>query len=180
MGVDPGTNQLGLAFMVLDNNFNIVRITSRTINPLDIYNHDLLVYTRKKDLDYKQRTNYICKDITTIIHSVEPDICSIETPFINMRRPMSFIVLQFHFDMVVNSITAAKDNIALFKYAPQSLKSSIGVSGKKGKEVVKNALIGIEEINKCMDRVNNMSEHEFDAVSACYCQLKRMRESKIV
>lgn len=120
------------------------------------------------------RTHYIARAMNRYLHITQPDVVAIETPFVNMRMVNSFIVLQEHFKQL--SITINKHSLPMFPFSPLTIKASVGASGIKGKSVMTDRVLSIDEIVGNMStHPTEMSEHAIDAICACYTFLTKSR-----
>ena len=178
-GIDPGTSKFGVAWMQYDSVTGVVgRIEAATIDPYHEYAADLYSQHLRTELNAHLRTELITRVLSRYLVSVQPDMCVIETPFINMRMPKSFIILSSHFEAISNCVDSYR--IPIFPQSPQSIKKEMKAAGKKGKQIMMDNLIANHELTSQMiQNPTDLSEHAIDAIAACYCFVKKSRRGEL-
>lgn len=179
MGIDPGTVDLGVAFLAYDSHTgDVVDIFTRNINAYDIHRNTDQHYLRREDLDASYRTDLMVEQLHRLVRMKDPDFLAIEAPFSNPSRVNTFAILVLHFRKLLNmGIDADLDT---YKFAPTSVKKSFSCTGKKGKGCMRESLREIDELHSVLNKpVSDMSEHEIDAVAVCYTALLKARKGEL-
>lgn len=174
MAVDPGLNNIGTAIFDIDlePKPKITRIVAETLKSDRVsrvcdYDSDLVddAFIRKQNMI--SATLLLCRQY-------RPDIFVIESPFFDRNRPSSFAILSEIMFGLFSGVLEIDPNTVLQKYAPQYIKAVLGVAGIKGKEVVKEALSGVEVVTSVLTPdVSVLDEHSIDAAAIGYTYLVR-------
>lgn len=176
MGIDPGTSTFGVACMDYDSDV-MTNIAAYTISATDEFSADPYTPYSRAELDAEVRTELILRCLTRYIAHIQPQLCLVETPFINMRMPLSYVVLSRHFRSITDCL--GRNGIPYIAYSPLTIKAGMGCAGKKGKVVMFDSLMANPELTSQMvvDPLS-LSEHAIDAISACYCFVNKERKGE--
>lgn len=166
MGIDPGLNNLGIGKIIVDQPDKVlVSIDSLTIQS-----------EKRRDLsglDEEDYGTFLRKLLSLKIYFREeldrfkPDIIVSESPFFDRRKPGSFEYLVSIMLMLRTTVIEYNPNVPFFTTSPSEIKMWLGVAGQKGKEVVKEGFLVKPELVRLVgERINTMTDHEIDAVSA--------------
>ena len=177
MGIDPGTTTFGVGFIDANEELTIQSVFADTVLPQHEYSQSLYSPVPREGLNAFERTRLICGVVDRFINYYSPDIVCIETPFINMRMPKSFVILSQHFNDIKSEV--ARHHLPILDLSPQTIKKGMGVAGKKGKDPMLASFKANPELmgNLTAD-VSSLSEHAIDAVSAAYCLITKMRSGE--
>lgn len=168
MAIDPGSNMLGVAIYELDEDLEIVNIETVSIN---IKVHQLEIVF----LDpLMQRLAYLRKYLKSILEEHEPTLVTIESGFINSKRPAAVIPLTHAMSTLLNTIIDFDPLIKIFRVSPSVIKINVGASFKADKDEVTEMVGRIPEIKKHID-VRSLTEHEVDGIAINYTCLKTIR-----
>lgn len=170
IGIDPGNN-LGISIFHIDNNFNILDITTYT-HCLD---HFYFSISPNKIIN---KLYYLKSIITNLLDYYHPLSVSIESAFMNNKFPKAIMNLSQYVGTIELSVREYSSFIKVFKYAPKYVKSVI-CKGDANKEDMLTNIKKIEEINKHLD-YSNITEHSIDATAIAYTSLIEIREDPFI
>lgn len=163
--VDPGFNNLGVS---------IFKIETRTGRILDIQIETIVTdkapsYSGFSDEYVPERLFKLRKiydNFKTLCRHYNPAILAHETPFYNPRMPAAFGSLVEVLDAVKNATLNWNSNIYIEGLSPQSVKKGVGAAGKKGKDVMMDAVLSIPEIKDVIDfPLDELTEHCIDSMA---------------
>lgn len=170
MGIDPGSNTLGISLISVDVvERRIIATHAHTITGERLGGSEWVAALhgdrfRRIDNLGQYLHAYLCK------HA--PLCVAVEAPFFNPRRPYAYGVLM----EVMAEIRAI---VRLYDYwqtpyliDPSSVKNAVGAPGNAKKEVVRDAIFEITELNPIMD-LGTLDEHSLDAIAVAYTRVQR-------
>lgn len=169
---DPGLSTTGVA---------VYDVNSRTGQILRIYAYTIYTDQVKHwtDLDVETATERQYRlvklgwAVRSAIELYNPIVVCCEAPFYHPKMPMAFVSLSEVIGMIRNSVLSYNHNIPFHVVEPQLVKKGVGVSGKKGKEVVCAALSNYPEIIQNLQvSLSDLDEHAVDAIAVGYATLK--------
>lgn len=167
MGIDPGINKTGYAF-IEDNNGKYKLLKSGIINSPSYYVKNKIKYK----IELKDRLKNINLNITNLLKNNNPDVISIENPYYNKVNPHSLITQ----GETIGAILIVCSDYPVFRYSPLEVKSAVGVKplskkekklGIYSKNLVENSIRAIFNIKD----YNFKSDDEVDAIAIAYCHL---------
>lgn len=170
VGIDPGTNFTGVAIFSISLPYLKIEKIDTVLIDVNGLENPLITGT-----DLQHRLFKIHSWLTDILKFYNPFTVSIESPFINPRRPGAVIPLAQVLFCLEHAVRMYSPYIHLGKFPPSNVKNAIGVKGGEHKLPMLEALLRIKEIN---DKVNpkTLSEHEIDACAIAYAQLQVFKE----
>jgi len=167
LGIDPGSNFVGLAWLEVDVYCNVVSIDHFTI---DLANPVYGVYPNTLN-DRLRRLNGIIFDLCL---DYNPFWLAIEAGFINRFRPAAY-------GPIAKSIFAIEDAFLSYlgmnkitEYPPSIVKRKIAQQGLANKDSMRDAIMSISEINRFINPT--ATEHEIDAIAIGYTKILEIRE----
>ena len=174
IGIDPGSNTLGVAVYIIDDNFSITSIKSFVINTTAIE-------ADTKASKLSRKLLYTRKTLKTIFGEADDIIgLSLEAPFIYGTRPAAVIPLAAMKGIIEELILYRNPRVLLRAISPSVVKKSIGVHGNSGdKEDILRALKEVQEITSKID-VDVLTDHEWDAITIGYELLNYLRNNPYV
>lgn len=177
LAIDPGLNYTGVAHYQVDNKSKeILSIDSLTINTNTLKN------TRWIDQEiHNERTIKLIKlkdAIQEIVLRTNPQIVVFENNFYNPSMPTAYKALIESVLTIKVAIMDINNNIPFTNIEPLLIKKTVGaLKGVKGKEVVKEAIMNINEIsNLILHDIDTLDEHSVDAIAIGYTFLKLSME----
>jgi len=170
LGIDPGTTTLGCCKMEVDNlSRALVGYETHNISSPFEYTNTYLRDNVHGDLTPAERMRIILDAIFRALDTWVPDLIVIEEPFMNKRKPGAFKPLYQQVLAYQAELSAAYPDAINLLYSVQEIKSSIGVSGKKGKEPVYEGVLAHSELYPLLTSNHELlSEHEIDAIVIAY------------
>lgn len=119
LGIDPGTKKSG---------YGIIKANQSHLEPLDFG-----VIKPPALADDSQCCVVLFNGFEKLLESYKPDAVSIETQFVNKNASSSFKIVMARSMAIV---TAARQNIPVFTYAPKKAKLAVAGNGSASKEQV--------------------------------------------
>lgn len=178
LSIDPGLNNIGIS---------VFTIESKTQKVLSIESFTIEVekLTDTSGLDDNDSELRLRKLVTIrnkfkeLLEEHQPSVVVSESPFFNPRMPIAFECLVQAIVMITAAIVQHNKNLVLLKLSPQEIKKAIGVAGKLGKDVVKEAVQKIDEIvSLLVEGLDPLSEHAIDSLAVGYCELQLRRKEQ--
>lgn len=168
MGVDPGTENLGLSLGVCDFNtpkyvielgetFNISHLTHKTNAYLT---------------EFQSRNISMCTSVYNIVyqmvHDLQPDLVICESPYLNKRFPLSYMLLSLCSQAIQQAVKDYSIFIRFEFIDPASAKNGVGVKGNSSdKNDMRQAILSnpyiVSDIN-----LNSFDEHTLDSIAIGY------------
>ncbi len=169
VGVDPGTNTMGLASITFDcETFKIHSCFANTYHseklPGFSYLFELHPDRMMKLYRHKQNVyNFLC--------DLQPIALVIESPFINMRMPGAVGALTEVVLCVKQAAIEYDYYMPIYMIEPSNVKRAIGVSGAADKNNVRAGLQNNKELLQAFNgSIDHLDEHSVDAVCVAYAQ----------
>jgi len=167
MGVDPGSNHIGVAIFTLSNSGEIVSIVTRDITAEGIKSG----VPFHKPIHYKLK--FISDSFKEILAEFNPKLVCFESGFINPHRMNSIIPLTKALAVMELAVIELDSKPFMVYLAPQEAKRKIGADFKLGKDGVVQALTMIDEVFNHVDP-HLVSEHVADAIMLGYVAVRDM------
>lgn len=171
LGIDPGTDTLGVA--VLDLNLELHTITL-------VYVTTLVASKNIKQLDYlsELHTERFVKlqdhqcNIAKILEYYQPHCVISESPYLG-RFANAFAALTECLLVIKQTVLNYNPWISLELIDPPNVKKSVGAPGKGGdKELIRNALKSLNTIQGLNPSViDQLDEHSIDAIAVAYSKI---------
>lgn len=164
VAIDPGVNTTGVSvFDIETRTGKILNIEAQTLT-----NSKLANMTGLDPDIVPERTIKLFKlrdAIVYILNFVRPTVVACEAPFYNSLMPMAYGSLMEVTGMVHQSVLAYNSNTPFHLLAPQLVKKSLGVAGKKGKEVVMEAVKNRPDLIQVLSTpLETLDEHSIDSI----------------
>ena len=174
-GIDPGGYTLGLCFMTVDvRDASIKRIDSMTLEGEKL--PDGMGGLECSQSDRYNRLYRIQTTLTQYYHYYHPSMVICESPFFNRFRPMAYGSLSELLSMIRTSVVMYSPHIPFKTYSPSEIKKGVNAGHISDKKAMYRAMSGINELIDVMCRpIEQCSEHEIDAIAACYTHLNAVR-----
>lgn len=169
---DPGLNTTGVSVFDIDS--RTMQVSG--ISAYTIYN-DKLGDATGLDPDLLTERTFklykLCLGIQNAINYYQPNLVGCEAPFYNRLMPMAFVSLSEVVSMIRHTVLQYNYNIPFYLVEPQKVKQGIGVAGKKGKQVVMEAISRVPEIMSVLNvPLESLDEHAVDAIAVGWSMLK--------
>lgn len=165
IGTDPG-GHLGIGILYVDiYTLEIKKIDSTTITLEKYIKNDTMI----------DRLVLLENIIIKMYNDIQPAAVSMEVSFMNMKYPNAVMILTQYVSTIEKTWYNCNPFLKIYKYAPMYIKSKMSGTGKADKDDMRVAMSKNKELKKLVD-LNNMSEHEVDAVSIAYTALLEIRD----
>ena len=169
---DPGLNTTGVSVYEVDSRTKQVL----SVFAYTIHTEKLRDFTGLDEEILTERTHKLYKLGLAIQHVLadhNPRIVGCEAPFYNHRTPMAFVSLSEVVSMIRHSVMTYNYNTPFHLVEPQLVKKGVGVAGKKGKDVVMDAMSRIPEVMGVLHTpLEGLDEHAIDAIAVGWSMLK--------
>lgn len=167
---------MGLAVFDLDlRNKKIVSIKAWTIKTDKLKNDTGLPEELYADKIIRLQKLYL--HMLRVLKEEKINHVAYEGPFMNRLQPSAYGPLVSLMTMVHLAVMHTASGMGFSVFQPQEVKKSLGVAGKKGKEVVKEALSKHSELLNAMAFGNclldDLDEHAIDGIAAGYTAVIR-------
>lgn len=177
IGIDPGSETLGLAVLEFDiDTLQIVSSRAQTFVGSKMYQQDNWLSTCHSARVARIQTH---KDnLISIFRQVDPLQIACESPFYNPRRPNAYGVLVEVLTMIRNAVIEYDVWKSLYLIDPPTVKKSIGAPGNADKNKMMECICNLPGLN-FMDPVGlqNIDEHSVDALAVAYCRYLNLVKS---
>lgn len=175
LGIDPGSTAMGLALFDLDlKNQKIVGIQAWTIKTDKLKNDTGLPEELYADRQIRLHKLYLA--MKRLLTQEHVNHVAYEGPFMNRLQPSAYGPLVALMTMVHLAVMETASGMGFSVFQPQQVKKSFGVAGKKGKEVMLEALSLNDDLMSAMAfsncLLNELDEHSVDAIAAGYTAIK--------
>lgn len=172
IGIDPGSETLGLAIIEFDvATLKIVNTQARTFvgtKMVDLDNWNGIIHG-----DRLGRIQAHKRNLLSVFRNVNPIQVCCESPFYSQRRPSAFGVLMEVLTAIRDAVLEYDSWKILFVIDPPTVKKAVGASGNAKKEVVREKVIELKELNYLGDTpIEDLDEHSIDAIAVAYCRFK--------
>jgi len=167
LGVDPGSNHIGIAIFGINNNGEIVNIETEDITAEGISSS----VPFHKPIHYKLK--FISNAFKKVLYKYNPKLICFESGFINPSRMGSIIPLTKALAVMELAAIEMDSKPFIVYLAPQEAKRKIGADFKLKKDGVVIALTNIDEVFNHIDP-HTVSEHVADAIMLGYVVVRDM------
>ena len=169
-GIDPGSTSLGVGKILVDpKTRDISSIEAYTVSSSKEVAGSYIRPLNHDELDADGRMSYITPRVLEVMKGSMPDLLVFEEPFMNRSRPMAYGVLLRQVLGLSYDIRQAYPRLFQVRFSVQSCKASIGASGIKGKDVIKEYMREFEGLKDFLpDNYEELSEHAIDAILVAY------------
>lgn len=169
LGIDPGTNTLGIAIVDLDLTTRIPSITmATTLNA----GKEVTSYPQMIDVHGERRAKLYSHHLNLryILQQYKPNAVISESPYMG-RFAAAFEALVECLFMIRDTILEYDPSMPLETIDPPNAKKAVGASGRGGdKDAVRKAVLALPGLmNNTGSSLSLLDEHAIDAIAvACY------------
>lgn len=161
LGIDPGTDNVGVAIINYDlSNRCIINTDSTTIRGSDLIRFDSLVEVHGSR---NRRLVAIGNLLLKMLIHYQPTIVACEFPFFNTSRPSAFSALIESVEAIKSALFKYDNNMSLMLVDPPNVKKAFGVSGAADKATMLSAYNSLFHELKPINRT--IDEHSIDAIA---------------
>lgn len=169
MGIDPGTENLGMSLGVCDfitPNFNIIDATTFDIKTIIHKSTPYLVEFQSRNIALH---NAIYNLVYQMVGDLQPDLVICESPYMDKRFPLSYMLLSLCCLAIEKAVRDYSIFIPFELVDPATAKMGVGAKGNSGnKELMREAVLNNKLITGSMD-LNQLDEHSIDAIAIAAC-----------
>ena len=178
LGIDPGTETMGVAVLGLDLctlevfAYNVLTLhASHRINPLGV---EAQTYG-----DRFARLNALGSSLQQICAQYNPHSVIAESPFLG-RFPGSFEALVDCLSVVRRAIAGFDPSLLVETVDPPSAKKAVGVNPKGStKEDIRDAVFKLPIIRYPGVYFEHLEEHATDAIAVAYYRIRQIKEQLV-
>ncbi len=177
VGIDPGTETLGLAELNFD------------IRTLELISWEATTYIGSKLLHGSRwlgsihggrfdRLQAHRRNLIKVFDQIEPLMIACEVPFINMRRPQAYGALTEAVYEIRLAVVEHCPWKPLHLYEPSTVKNGIGAKGNADKDAVKAALLKRPELVACAKvPIEELDEHSLDGLAVAFTAWLNLKQN---
>jgi Holliday junction resolvasome RuvABC endonuclease subunit len=138
IGIDPGSESLGVCVLSFDANFTITRLEAATYvgSKLPILEDTELVHGARH-----ARIQAHYQNLLNLLLQYQPLGVVCESPFFQASRPQAYGALTEVVSMIRAAILTYRPNMSLALIDPPNVKRAVGAKGNAGKDDVKAAIL---------------------------------------
>ena len=172
LSIDPGFNNLGVAFNLLNyktgihvvdfcTTFHIPRIAK-------IYEESCIAHCTNSMVNVSSVKNLI----SSLLHTYQPDVVVCEAAYLG-RFANAFVSLSLCLHAIEKATFDYDYDVGYVTFDPASVKNSVGVKGNsKDKEDMRVAIMANLNIVSAID-FNSLDEHSIDSIGIGHCYFTR-------
>lgn len=168
MGIDPGTENLGMSLGVCDfmtPNYTIIDACTFDVKSLIHKSHGYLVEHQSRNI---AMYTSVYKLVYQAIHDLQPDLVICESPYMDKRFPLSYMLLSLCTQAVQQAVKDYSIFVQFETIDPASAKMGVGAKGNNGdKNLMRNAVLNNAHIKGVID-LNLLDEHAIDSIAIGY------------
>lgn len=178
VGIDPGTEMLGIAVLVFDvSTFEILSVQADTYKGSRLPGSEWAAYIHSDR--YKRIASHKA-NLIEILNHYRPLFVSCESPFYNQKRPSAYGALTEIICAIREAVNVYDVWKPLYLIDPPSVKKAVNAAGNAGKDAVKASILQIKELTQvCSKTIEEMDEHSIDAMAVAYAQYVTCRSAKL-
>ncbi len=175
IAIDPGSHATGVArFDVNPATREIISIRAWSIKVDRLKNDTSLpdeMFSEKFIRFYKLRN-----EMLRTFQRENVMYVAYEGPFMNRLQPSAYGPLVALQTLIQDALVTYSPGVPFFVLQPQQGKKAVGVAGKKGKDVIKEAVKRYPELMNGLEAghclLDDLDEHAIDAIAVGFCALK--------
>lgn len=168
---DPGGDTTGVAVLTIDpytaEVFSADAWTLRTskIKAFGGYSPD-------SHTERECKLRNLSLEVCSILEIARPWAVGCEAPFFNRLMPSAYGSLTEVVTIIQSACMGFNPYTRFELLSPQSVKKSVGVAGKKGKDVMRDAVLADTPMSsKLLVDINTLDEHAIDALAVARCMI---------
>ena len=161
IGIDPGTDMLGVAILTINLDTLIIEDTNAfTLSGAKLSKDDY--WNKEIHGNRFSRINALRIELLKIFNYNNPIFIFSESPFINYRFPAAGIALTEVLSAINRAVIEYSIWNKLHLVPPSSVKQAINAPGNATKEMMKEKILEYKNLN-C--DINTLDEHSIDAIA---------------
>ena len=169
VGIDPGSNTLGIAKIDFDiDTFEIKEISALTFHADRYYTSP---WIEERDGARHARIKVLEECILNYLNRWVPYAVATESPFHNHLRPGAFGVLMEVMSGIRSAVNRFDQQMELFLVPPSNVKNAVGAPGNAKKDVIKASIQKL--LGEYLElEIAFYDEHSLDAIAVAYARYK--------
>lgn len=170
IGIDPGSNEVGIAIMKIDlQNKKILQSSACSINLAKLIKPTCWL---ARVYDHKTaKILHIKKILHELLEAYNPIFIACETPYFNPSRPIAYGVLVEVLTTIKHSVIDYDINKKLEFITPSEVKVAVNASYKGDKIEMKDKVANLSDLN-FVDKISSLDDHAIDALAVAYSSFK--------
>lgn len=175
VGIDPGSESLGVSILSFDANFTIRRLEAATFVGSKL---PRLEDTEPIHGARHARIAAHYNNLLALLLQYQPIAVVCESPFFQAARPQAYGALTEVLVMIRSALLAYRPNLELNLIDPPTVKKSVGAKGNADKVAVKNAIANHPVINshyRGVVPIWELDEHSLDSIAVVYGYFQALR-----
>lgn len=172
IAIDPGSFKCGFCICDIDfTNRKILRIEAETIRVESLANDT--GYPEELVSAATLRYYKLRNELVRRFDDIKPQYIVYEGPFMNRLQPSAYGPLVAMMTLIQDAVLHYNIAVPFVIFQPQVVKKSVSIAGKKGKEVVIEALRKIPEImDVLVTDIESLDDNGVDAIAVGYTFFK--------
>jgi len=177
IGIDPGTDTLGVANIYFD--IPTLQIVSTQAQTLKGAKNASGSWISEINGDRWGRIESHYANLFQIFNHYQPLEIACEAPFINRGQPQAGLALTEVVAMIKHAVVLHDSWKRLYMIDPPTVKNAVGVLGRaggpEGKKLMRAAVLAMPELNYNGETpIELLDEHSIDAIAVAYCRYKNL------
>ena len=176
IGIDPGSETLGVACLSLDaRTLEIVNTQAMTFVGSKLGMNELMENVHSARF---ARIAAHQQNLKNIFGQLLPVAVVCESPFYNPRRPGAFAPLVETLDAIRRAVWEYDQMLPLDMVDPPTVKRSVGAKGNADKDVMKQHVLALPDLNFTgLIPLHLLDEHSIDAIAVAYSKIQLYRNT---
>lgn len=168
---DPGSDTTGVAVVTINpSTAEIISATAWTLRTAKIKAFGGFSPYFHTERECKLGNLFI--EVQSIMEVSRPWAVGCEAPFFNRLMPSAYGSLTEVVTIIQSACMGFNPYTRFELLSPQSVKKSVGVAGKKGKDVMRDAVLADTPMSsKLLVDINTLDEHAIDALAVARCMI---------
>lgn len=174
VGLDPGTETLGLACITFDvRDLEIERTEALTLKGSKCRFNQFMADMHSARF---ARLNTLGLNILEYLHYHHPIAVVCESPFFNAKRPQAYGALTEATNMIRQAVWSYDQSVELVMIDPPSVKKAVGAKGNAGKPEMLSAVCALQGLKyNGYPPLSLLDEHSIDAIAVAFSKLNEYR-----
>jgi Holliday junction resolvasome RuvABC endonuclease subunit len=172
IGIDPGSNTLGVAELSFD--VVTLQILNVTATTLTAERHTRHCFNNDIHGDRYSRLCWLEEQLLEIFRISDPFQIALESAFYSKRRPNAFEVLVETRAAILRAVTRWTCWKPIYPIDPPTVKMSVGGTRKSDKDDMKVLVNKMNLPYTGQVPLLDLDEHSIDAIAVAYCHFQQM------
>jgi Holliday junction resolvasome RuvABC endonuclease subunit len=177
IGIDPGTDTLGVSILVFNvYTLEIITTEAFTLRGAKMIDKNGWIPTYKGERF--ARIKELKERLLSIFRKERPLFVVSESPFFNRLRPNAYGALIEILTSIHQAVYEYDPWVTLHEIDPPRIKKAVGAKGGSGKDAVRDGVLALAPELRYSGKVplEELDEHAFDAIAAAVAQFRMYLE----